>query len=86
MLAMARVVRPVTGRAVVLTYDKTSMFKVSLNFMNYKLIIYNLNFKSLKVIVLIAVDRKIQRVLEARATELRQHWRPRGPRVLLFED
>ena len=28
MLAMARVVRPVTGRAVVLTYDKTSMFKV----------------------------------------------------------
>ena len=86
MLAMARVVRPVTGRAVVLTYDKTSMFKVSLNFMNYKLIIYNLNFKSLKVIVLIAVDRKIQRVLEARAAELRQHRRPRGPRVLLFED
>ena len=40
MLAMARVVRPVTGRAVVLTYDKTSMFKVSLNFINYKLIIY----------------------------------------------
>ena len=28
MLAMARVVKPVTGRAVVLTYDKTSMFKV----------------------------------------------------------
>ena len=29
MLAMARVVKPVTGKAVILTYDKTSMFKVS---------------------------------------------------------
>lgn len=27
MLAMARVVKPVTGKAVILTYDKTSMFK-----------------------------------------------------------
>ena len=29
MLAMARVIKPVTGKAIILTYDKTSMFKVS---------------------------------------------------------
>ena len=46
----------------------------------------DLNVISLKRIVPITVDRKVQRVLEARAAKLRQHWRPRGSRVLLFED
>ncbi len=32
LVSMARVVKPTTGRAVLLTYDKTSMFKVRSQF------------------------------------------------------
>ena len=73
---MARVVRPTTGRAVLLTQDKTSMYKV----------IFQEKMVNSLIWIWILECAQVQQVLEDHEAVVLQHRRPGGVGVLDDQD